>query len=238
MTSSSLEEGLTRALNQPGVRTAFRLLLEANSFARDLHCDPWEFAIELADFHAAGVSNAALRWLLQQGFIEHAKETTQKAHSKRAFVQIPNSKFEPLSCFLLCDKGSFLAKEALAPERNGEWRETICLASIDPGSIPDWDPCKRELRLANLLVKQFKQPATDQITVLNAFQEDGWPERIDDPLAPNGHQDSKRRLHNTINNLNRNQRAHLIRFSGNGQGTGIAWKLLGQSNTMATPKLM
>jgi len=37
-------------------------------------------------------------------------------------------------------------------------------------------------------------------------------------------QDSKRRLHDTINSLNRNQKQSLIRFLGDGKGEGIRWE--------------
>jgi hypothetical protein len=34
------------------------------------------------------------------------------------------------------------------------------------------------------VVKEFKLPAPNQETILTAFQEEGWPPRIDDPLPP------------------------------------------------------
>jgi hypothetical protein len=47
--------------------------------------------------------------------------------------------------------------------------------------------------------------------------------RIDDPLPPQADQDPKRRLHDTINALNRKQRQRVIRFSGDGTGQGVRW---------------
>jgi hypothetical protein len=61
--------------------------------------------------------------------------------------------------------------------------------------------------------------------VLNAFEEEGWPKRIDDPLRPDPDQDAKRHLHDTIRRLNRNRRAPLIHFSGDGTGEGVIWDL-------------
>jgi hypothetical protein len=37
------------------------------------------------------------------------------------------------------------------------------------------------------------------------------------------YQDAKERLHNTINNLNRGHLNQVMRFHGNGRGTGIRW---------------
>ena len=76
------------------------------------------------------------------------------------------------------------------------------------------------------IVKRFKWQAVNQELVLGAFQEDGWPAVIDDPLPPKPEQDSKRRLHDTIKALNRNQLHKAIRFHGNGTGEGIRWSLV------------
>lgn len=91
---------------------------------------------------------------------------------------------------------------------------------------PSWEPVSREFRVGNILVKQFRVPAQNQELVLAAFEEDGWPPWINDPLVPRDHVCPKRRVHDTINRLNRNQKVPLIRFVGNGSGTGFGWELL------------
>ena len=78
--------------------------------------------------------------------------------------------------------------------------------------------------MGDVIVKQFKVPANNQHRVLTAFEEEGWPERVDDPLPPRDGVDPKRRLHDTINSLNRHQRNALIRFFGNGTGDGVLWQ--------------
>ncbi len=75
------------------------------------------------------------------------------------------------------------------------------------------------------VVKQYKVPAPNQERVLAAFEEEGWPVHIDDPLPPSNDQDPKRRLHDTINSLNRNQKRSLLRFIGDGSGQGLRWEL-------------
>jgi hypothetical protein len=60
--------------------------------------------------------------------------------------------------------------------------------------------------------------------VLTAFQEEGWPEWIADPLPPEPGQDAKRRLNDTIKRLNDNQQVQLIRFRGDGTGQGVLWE--------------
>lgn len=75
-------------------------------------------------------------------------------------------------------------------------------------------------------MKRYRVPARNQELILAAFQEEGWPEFIDDPLSPEPEQDPKRRLQVTIKSLNRNQLAALLRFHGNGNGLQISWEAL------------
>ncbi len=96
---------------------------------------------------------------------------------------------------------------------------------------PSWDCELQELRVGITIIKQFKVPARNQETILSAFQEEGWPVFIDDPLPQHSEIDPKRRLHDTINSLNRNQKNDLIRFRGNGSGEGIRWELMRPSDS-------
>ena len=89
---------------------------------------------------------------------------------------------------------------------------------------PYWDRDRQELRVGECVVKQFKVPAPNQEVVLAVFHEEGWPVRIDDPLPPRPELEPKRRLHDTINSLNRNQKTPLIRFLGDGTGQGVRWE--------------
>jgi len=83
----------------------------------------------------------------------------------------------------------------------------------------------RELWWGNELVKHFKQRAPDQHLILSAFEEQGWPRRIDDPLSPRSHEaNPKRRLNGAIYRLNLNQLNRLIRFRGDGTGEGVLWE--------------
>ena len=91
---------------------------------------------------------------------------------------------------------------------------------------PTWDRDRHELRVDGQLVKIFKLPSPNQEMVLAAFDEEGWPARIDDPLPPSTDLEPKRRLHDTIKSLNRNQKARLVRFMGDGTGQGIQWALI------------
>lgn len=91
---------------------------------------------------------------------------------------------------------------------------------------PRWDRARRELWLGTQLIKRFRVPATNQELILQAFEEEGWPDRLDDPLPYVEGVNNPERLHATINRLNGRQITVLIRFKGDGTGTGILWEIV------------
>jgi len=82
---------------------------------------------------------------------------------------------------------------------------------------PEWDKHKQELRIGGSVAKQYTNPAKNEALVLAAFEEQGWPERVDSPFAANDFQ----LLYGTLGELNK---IPGIRFYGDGYG-GICWKL-------------
>ena len=106
-------------------------------------------------------------------------------------------------------------------------------ASMPPASAvseasdtPNWDSNAGVLYFAGRIVKRFPRAARNQEIVLGVFEEEGWPQRIDDPLPPSGNVDPKRRLHDTIKWLNRDREAQVLAFTGDGTGEGVRWKSL------------
>ncbi|MDA1013587.1 MAG: hypothetical protein O3A00_03930 [Planctomycetota bacterium] len=90
--------------------------------------------------------------------------------------------------------------------------------------IPAWDVRRRVLEVDGQVVKSFRVPAIHQEMILSAFEEEGWPRCIFDPIPRNRGVAAERRLSNAISRLNGKQIASLIRFSVNGNGTGFAWR--------------
>jgi hypothetical protein len=198
---------------------ARRLLLEALDTAREEECDPWQFAVAIQSLRSAGLTDTQLRWLLRQGHIAQRLERSRPGDRRRRFQRVANLSLPERACFVLTDAGSAWA-------RNGRNK------GKEPGDTgrgikPVWDRARRELRLGGVVVKRFRQPSPSQELILDAFEELGWPPRIDDPLPPCPGQDQKKRLHSTINNLNRGQRGRRIRFYGGGDGQSICWEVLG-----------
>jgi hypothetical protein len=97
----------------------------------------------------------------------------------------------------------------------------------DP-EVPCWDQDRRMLFFGGQLVKRFRWQAVNQEAILSAFQEEGWPTRIDDPLTPSQEIVAKRRLSDTIKCLNRGRANPLLRFGGDGTGEGVIWEPLAQ----------
>jgi hypothetical protein len=96
--------------------------------------------------------------------------------------------------------------------------------SLSGQLLPYWDAMRRELTVDGQIVKRFRLPARNQEAVLLAFEEEGWPSRVLDPLPPQTGRCSKRRLHETIKALNRSRLARIIRFHGDGTGQGVLWE--------------
>jgi hypothetical protein len=90
---------------------------------------------------------------------------------------------------------------------------------------PIWDPDRRELTYCGRLVKSYRVPSPNQELILSVFEEEGWPEFVDDPLPPVDELEPHRRLQATVKSLNRKQVNKLIRFRGNG-GMKVFWKVM------------
>ena len=57
------------------------------------------------------------------------------------------------------------------------------------------------------------------VRILGAFEESGWPRRVDDPITSGGESDTRRRAIETLNKgLTR------IRFSCTGDGESFGWE--------------
>ena len=157
----------------------------------------------------------------------------------RRFRPAGNLDLSGKTCFVLTESGQLHARRTCAAADR-------CLPGLDGKNLADptdvlaqsapcWNSRTRELRLGNRLIKKFRVPAGNQERILDAFQEEGWPPQIDDPLPPVRELDSKHRLHDTINRLNRHQQQSLVRFRGDGRGQGVRFELLIRTATRLPP---
>jgi hypothetical protein len=214
-----------------GVRSALAQLTQADACARDAQCSRWDFAVEIASLVAEGLTTSDLRWLVRKGYLEHACEVTRPQDPVRRFRACRNLAFAERTCFVLTEAGLRLLTAEGRPPPDGPGRPAGRRQgppSHHPRAahVPLWDHDGRILRVDGCVVKQFKAPSPSQEAVLMAFEEQGWPAAIDDPLPPHPAQDEKRRLRNAIQSLNANQQTPLLHFRGDGTGQRILWELV------------
>lgn len=96
-------------------------------------------------------------------------------------------------------------------------------SSVGVAIVPFWDAMRRQLLVESRVVKWLRQPARMQELVLAAFQEDGWPPRIDDPLPVSKDVDRNARLRDVVRRLNVQSPKQIV-FYRDGTGQGICWR--------------
>jgi hypothetical protein len=213
------------------IREMITQLADAYQYAMDADRDLWDFAIELPNLLACGLTRSDLRWLASKGYVEHAWEITEPRDTSRRFRRGMNLAFTDQTCFVLTPEGAEFSSAASSESpasvvHKSATAEIVSIEAAPGGSErPEWDPDRRVLRVGDRVVKWFRSPSPNQELVLTAFQEEGWPSWIADPLPPKPEQCPKRRLSDTIKCLNRCQEHNLIIFRGDGKGEGIVWTL-------------
>lgn len=236
MESVEFRQGMWAASSEIGHGIA--LLLQASTLAAEVEREPWDFAVEIATLHLAGVSNSDLRWMICKGYVQHCYEVTEPLETSRRFRASNELSFSNRSCFVLTGKGQRFGRQLTPPMspsssdmRNHSEMNGSKFSGRNPASDPSmqiacpvWDAGRHQLRVADVIVKEFKLPSPNQETILSAFEEEQWPPCVADPLPVHPDLDPKRRLHDTIKSLNRNQRTFLIRFMGDGTGEGVRWE--------------
>jgi hypothetical protein len=189
--------------------------------AAELGLDMWQFAVEFETLAADGLTMADLRWLALKGLVEHAIENTSPGQYERVFDHdVGPTTIGHRACVTLTPLGVRVAQQLGIGAQ--------CRAGGVPIRHPKpvWNSDSRELRVAELLVKRYRVPAPNQQMILSVFQEENWPDRIDDPLPHKPARVPKRALHDTIHSLNSSQINPLIRFYGDGSGEGVRWRLV------------
>lgn len=234
-TSEPPLSGIASRIFQRG-EAALEMLLESAAFAEDLGRDLWDFALEIETLRYGGIVHSDLRWLVCKGYLEKATEVLSSSQEVRCFERGGALVFTQASCFVITEAGKLFVQQMSEPisgpaalecsgSVNGHaWPQAMTAPAVANALRPCWDRDRQELRLGSVVVKQFKVPARNQEMVLAVFHEEGWPVRIDDPLPPHPPLEPKRRLHDTINSLNRNQKTPLLRFLGDGAGQGVRWE--------------
>jgi hypothetical protein len=194
-------------------------LLCASLYSQKLKEDPWEFALSLDELQKASLTVTNLRYLVHEGYVEH--RVCHAGPGERDGNNRPTHKlhFDPESRFLLTASGVALA------QRLGAAKEP------DPdGPAPTWDRDGGQLLLGGVLIKRFRCKAQSQYAVLDAFQKQGWPAEVANPLSGLGYRSAEERIKDAVGKLNTGQSGARIRFHLLQQGRRVSWDRLPESS--------
>ncbi len=89
----------------PCVLRAVVQLAEAHDYARDVQAELWQYAVEIESLMVTGAGVEDLQWLVQGGYVEHAREVTRPKDAARRFVASQGSSFAKRTCFVLTAAG-------------------------------------------------------------------------------------------------------------------------------------
>ncbi len=87
---------------------------------------------------------------------------------------------------------------------------------------PSYDRDLRELSVDGHLIHTFAPQACKEIAILEMFEAEGWPARIEYRPAGEDDTDFEHHLHSAVSRLNK-LRPELIRFSCDAKKRGIRW---------------
>ena len=201
--------------NNLHVQSALVQLREAHDLGVAAGRPKLEFVLPLTGLLPGGSSLPAMIWLVYGKYAQHYIESMRSG--RRVLRPAKNHVICAASCFLLTKSGLKLAQGV---EPNDSRRERPARPAV-----PHWDRTNRELWVGDRLVLRLTRRAKNQILILEAFEEEGWPAHIFDPL-PGDPTKKRKRLRNAIERLNASQLANLLRFHANGSGDGIRWELV------------
>jgi len=151
-----------------------------------------------------------------------AGATDLASEIRAALAQLAEDQDED-TCFVVTRAGILWARASLHDPTTFHSCSGDAATPTDALCTPRWDHKDHVLSFGGRIVKRFRRSSPNQETILNTFEEQGWPHRIDDPLSWKGRAAAKPRLHDTIKWLNLNHECGLLRFVGDGTGTGVCW---------------
>lgn len=214
--AGNAEANLLRQVSDaPVISDVFRQIKEAYEMSKRFDRNRWDFSIELNQLLDLGAPTHVVRMLVCDGWLEHQREVA--SDEGRKFVPESDVVLKTDSCFVLTDKGIAIADKVT--ESNKKIDRTDEAVSAEG---PHWNSDLREYWVGEKLIKRFRWRAANQEKVLEAFAQQGWPHRIDDPLPQDEKICPKQRLHDTIKCLNRKHVSEgVVRFRGDGTGRGV-----------------
>jgi hypothetical protein len=85
----------------PKIQDAIILLAKAHDYARQTHCNLWDFAVDINTLKSIGLSSDDLRWLVDNGYAKCGQEVTKQDDVARKFNLARNMNFTKKTCFVV-----------------------------------------------------------------------------------------------------------------------------------------
>jgi hypothetical protein len=203
--------------NCEGLQAALAMLLQAYESGVQLRCPTAEVAPSWKALASHGLTTSLLATLLNAGHVELVVEKGSTALHRKPLKIDESSRLE------LTEQGVRFARQMLCHPGALQLRK---MEISDPKLRPSWKIEAGELWWQGECIRRFRHDANSQRRVLDAFEELGWPNHIDDPLPGSRGVNCKQRLRETIKSLNRGQRPLRLRFRCDGTGEGIRWEAI------------
>jgi hypothetical protein len=181
------------------------------TFPRDRPADPWELGMTiLFAGQAESIGGDGGKWLIEKD--GKRSEFKRRLYTYKLTEAARLVRVGPLCKWLLNEFGAF----DWQPLREGLKLEF--LQAFPPQQPkPKWCRKNKQLWYKDILCRSFgKKAAPNQEIILDAFEEEEWPQRIDDPLDPG-------KLPETIKSLQNALRSKPITFERDGR-KGIRWR--------------
>jgi hypothetical protein len=207
-------------------QSALVLLNDATNFARDTGRDVWHYCLRLEELLSAGLTVADCRWLADKKLVD----ARDMARVRRRGARLRRATFTRSTRFVLTAAGVAFATKLCAP--NGlPGATTVNGASQrdradDALGGPRWDSRHLVLRVDEIAVTELLAKSRNQLAILAAFEAQGWPRRIDNPLECDCPARRAQALADAVHGLNRNLRAKVIRFHTAEKGGSARYELL------------
>jgi hypothetical protein len=193
------------------------VLLRAWDTAAQAGCAPADLAPSAEALAGTGVSRKMLKALLEAG---HAEPVAEGRAGRGRAGGAGRKRAGARPRLVLTERGAEFARRLLAGA-NGK-AESRGGGRKGKPPRPRWVAEDGELWCQGECLKRFRNDAAGQRRLLDAFEEAGWPRRIENPLPRDRKRNRKRWLHDTIGDLNRGWREGDCGSSATAPGRGCA----------------
>jgi hypothetical protein len=180
---------------------ALGLLMEPYERAEERHVSVWNVAATRQALNSQGLTDDLLLRLLEQDLVD-----------------------QRLDKVVLTARGAAVARGRCDPGQGLKGPHVLGKLIV-----PFYDGDLRTLSYEGRLVKRLRQQADLQEIVLRAFQRQGWPRALKNPLPKDSMVPVETRLHYAIRGLMNAQKEARIRFFRNGTACTICWEADGRA---------